>query len=47
MFYLRYIAAELRRRRARTLLTSFGLAVGVGLVVIVGALSNGLDDAQN
>ena len=47
MFYLRYIAAELRRRKARTLLTSLGLAVGVGLVVIVGALSQGLDDAQD
>src|ERR671917_2305235 len=47
MFYLRYIAAELRRRKARTLLTSLGLAVGVGLVVIVGALSKGLDDAQD
>src|SRR5918992_1136742 len=47
MFYLRYIAAELRRRKARTLLTSLGLAVGVGLVVIVSALSQGLDDAQD
>ena len=47
MFYLRYIAAELRRRKARTLLTSLGLAVGVGLVVIVGALSQGLDNAQD
>ena len=47
MFYLRYIAAELRRRRGRTALTSLGLAVGVGLVVIVGALSRGLDDAQD
>ncbi len=46
MFYLRYIAAELRRRPGRTLLTALGLAVGVGLVVIVGALSRGLDDAQ-
>jgi ABC-type lipoprotein release transport system permease subunit len=47
VFYLRYIAAELRRRRGRTVLTSLGLAVGVGLVVIVGALSQGLDDAQD
>jgi ABC-type antimicrobial peptide transport system permease subunit len=46
VFYLRYIAAELRRRKGRTVLTSLGLAVGVGLVVIVGALSKGLDDAQ-
>jgi ABC-type antimicrobial peptide transport system permease subunit len=38
--------AELRRRPGRTALTALGLAVGVGLVVIVGALSKGLDDAQ-
>ena len=47
MFYFRYIGAELRRRRARTLLTALGLAVGVGLVVTVTALSKGLDDAQD
>ncbi|MEA2274848.1 MAG: hypothetical protein QOI98_3556, partial [Solirubrobacteraceae bacterium] len=47
MFYLRYIAAELRRRRGRTVLTALGLGVGVGLVVAVSALSKGLDDAQN
>lgn len=46
MFYLSYMAAELRRRKARTLLTALGLAVGVGLVVTVNALSTGLDDAQ-
>jgi ABC-type antimicrobial peptide transport system permease subunit len=46
MFYLQYLSAELRRRPGRTLLTALGLAVGVGLVVIVGALSRGLDDAQ-
>jgi ABC-type antimicrobial peptide transport system permease subunit len=47
VFYLRYIAAELRRRPGRTALTALGLAVGVGLVVIVGALSKGLDAAQD
>jgi ABC-type antimicrobial peptide transport system permease subunit len=47
MFYLRYLASELRRRPGRTALTALGLAVGVGLVVIVGALSRGLDDAQD
>jgi ABC-type antimicrobial peptide transport system permease subunit len=47
MFYLRYIAAELTRRKGRTILTSLGLAVGVGLVVTVTALSAGLDDAQS
>jgi ABC-type antimicrobial peptide transport system permease subunit len=46
VFYFSYIAAELRRRKARTLLTALGLAVGVGLVVTVNALSSGLDDAQ-
>jgi ABC-type antimicrobial peptide transport system permease subunit len=47
MFYVRFLAAELRRRPARTALTALGLAVGVGLVVIVSALSAGLDDAQD
>jgi ABC-type antimicrobial peptide transport system permease subunit len=47
MFYLQYLLSELRRRPARTALTALGLAVGVGLVVIVGALSKGLDDAQD
>jgi ABC-type antimicrobial peptide transport system permease subunit len=46
VFYIRYLGAELRRRPGRTALTALGLAVGVGLVVIVGALSRGLDDAQ-
>jgi ABC-type antimicrobial peptide transport system permease subunit len=46
MFYVRYLLAEVRRRRGRTALTAVGLAVGVGLVVVVGALSKGLDDAQ-
>ncbi len=46
MFYLQYLFAEIRRRPARTILTALGLAVGVGLVVIIGALSKGLDDAQ-
>lgn len=47
MFYLRYIVAELRRRKGRTVLTALGLGVGVGLVVAVTALSTGLDDAQS
>src|ERR687892_1739857 len=47
VFYIRYLGAELRRRPGRTVLTALGLAVGVGLVVIVGALSRGLDDAQD
>jgi ABC-type antimicrobial peptide transport system permease subunit len=47
LFYVRFLAAELRRRPGRTALTALGLAIGVGLVVIVGALSRGLDEAQD
>ena len=46
MFYLRFLGAELRRRPGRTAVTALGLAVGVALVVIVSALSAGLDEAQ-
>jgi ABC-type antimicrobial peptide transport system permease subunit len=46
VFYVTYVLSELRRRRGRTLLTALGLAVGVGLVVTVSALSAGLDRAQ-
>jgi MacB-like periplasmic core domain/FtsX-like permease family len=46
VFYVRFLGAELRRRPGRTALTALGLAIGVGLVVIVSALSAGLDDAQ-
>lgn len=46
MFYVHYALAELRRRAGRTVLTALGLGVGVALVVCVGALSQGLDDAQ-
>jgi ABC-type antimicrobial peptide transport system permease subunit len=46
LFYLNYMFSELRRRKGRTLLTALGLAVGVGLVVTVSALSTGLDNAQ-
>jgi ABC-type antimicrobial peptide transport system permease subunit len=47
MFYLTYVTSELRRRIGRTLLTALGLGVGVGLVVAVSALSQGLNDAQD
>jgi ABC-type antimicrobial peptide transport system permease subunit len=47
VFYTRYVLAELRRRRARTILTALGLGVGVALVVAVTALSQGLSDAQD
>ena len=46
MFYLRYVRRELLRRRARTLLTVLGLALGVGLVIVISGLSNGLSHAQ-
>jgi putative ABC transport system permease protein len=46
MFYVTYMVSELRRRLGRTLVTAVGLAVGVGLVITVSALSRGLDDAQ-
>ena len=47
MFFVSYMWAELRRRRGRTVLTALGLAIGVGLVVVVSALSTGLDEAQD
>lgn len=47
MFFVQYVFAELRRRSGRTVLTALGLGVGVALVVCVGALSQGLDDAQD
>lgn len=47
VFYVHYALAELRRRSGRTVLTALGLGVGVALVVCVGALSQGLDDAQD
>jgi ABC-type antimicrobial peptide transport system permease subunit len=47
VFFVSYMLSELRRRRARTILTALGLAVGVALVVAVNALSTGLDHAQS
>jgi hypothetical protein len=41
VFYLRYLRNELVRRRTRTILT----LVGLGLVVAITSLSNGLDRA--
>lgn len=46
VFYLRYLRSELLRRRARTILTVLGLAIGVALVVVISALTRGLDRAQ-
>jgi len=41
-----YAANELRRRLGRTLLTALGLAAGMGLVIGIIGVSQGLDDAQ-
>jgi ABC-type antimicrobial peptide transport system permease subunit len=46
VFYVTYMLAELRRRSGRTILTALGLAIGIGLVVTITALSTGLDRAQ-
>jgi ABC-type antimicrobial peptide transport system permease subunit len=46
VFYLRYLRAELVRRKGRTILTLLGLALGVALVIAIASLSNGLDRAQ-
>ncbi|MCW2498523.1 MAG: ABC-type transport system, involved in lipoprotein release, permease component, partial [Frankiales bacterium] len=46
MASLRYARNELRRRRARTVLTALGLASGVGLVMAIVGVSQGLDQAQ-
>ncbi len=46
MFHLTYIARELRRRIGRTILTGLGLALGVGLVIGIIGVSQGLNTAQ-
>jgi ABC-type antimicrobial peptide transport system permease subunit len=46
VFYVRYLRAELLRRKARTIITLAGLALGVGLVIAIASLSEGLDRAQ-
>lgn len=43
---IRYAGNELRRRSTRTVLTAFGLASGVGLVMGIVGVSDGLDEAQ-
>ena len=47
MFSLGYAWNELRRRWGRTLVTAIGLAAGVGLVMGIIGVSQGLSDAQN
>src|SRR3954469_15935401 len=46
MFQLRYATSELRRRAGRTILTALGLAAGVGLVIGIIGISQGLHDSQ-
>ena len=45
-FGLRYTANELRRRRGRAILTALGLAAGVGLLIGLIGVSQGLSTAQ-
>ena len=44
---MRYVRHELWRRWSRTLVTALGLAAGVGLVMGIVGVSNGLSNAQN
>ncbi len=46
MLSLGYVWNELRQRWGRTLLTALGLAMGVGLVMGIVGVSNGLSNAQ-
>ena len=46
MFQATYIRRELQRRAGRTILTALGLGLGVGLVIGIIGVSQGLDDAQ-
>src|ERR1700686_4031721 len=47
MFAVGYAWNELRRRWSRTLVTAIGLAAGVGLVMAIVGVSDGLTQAQN
>ena len=44
---MRYVRHELWRRWSRTLVTALGLAAGVGLVMGIVGVSNGLSNAEN
>ena len=46
MFFT-YLRRELRRRMRQAILIAFGLAVGIGLVITVTALSTGVRNAQS
>ena len=47
MVQLGYVGNELKRRLGRTIVTALGLAAGVGLVIGIIGVSQGLDDAQD
>ena len=47
MVSMRYVRHELWRRWSRTLVTALGLAAGVGLVMGIVGVSNGLSNAEN
>jgi putative ABC transport system permease protein len=47
MFFVTYLRRELRRRARQSIIIALGLALGVGLVVIVGAASSGVKKAQS
>ena len=47
MLSLGYVWNELHRRSGRTVLTALGLAAGVGLVIAISGVSDGLSQAQN
>ena len=46
MFFVTYLRRELRRRMRQAVVTAAGLAVGIGLVITVTALSSGARSAQ-
>lgn len=47
MLSLGYVWNELHRRSGRTVVTALGLAAGVGLVMAISGVSDGLSQAQN
>ena len=44
--FITYLRRELRRRMRQAIVIAFGLAVGIGLVITVTALSAGVRNAQ-
>ena len=46
MFSFKYLVDELRRHVGRTVLTALGLALGVGFVMGIVGVANGLSSAQ-